>query len=139
VRARPLGPTRTHLEQRHDRVRATSIQNALLDGFQATSDTMKNRLGLSIDSKRLPRMPVLQSPASRQREMLRASRSGLRDVGGEYTYRRPPRYQLIAAHQGDTSQVANPRSNSGGALSAAAQEGTQAQEERPPLLRSSHD
>ena len=54
------------------------------------SDVVKHRLGMSIESKRLLQMPVLQSPSFPQRQILRASHSGMSDVGGkEETYRRP--------------------------------------------------
>jgi hypothetical protein len=69
------GAARRHIDDRHTRVRNTSIHSAFLNTLQTTGDAMKNSLGRSIESKKLPTwLPLLMSPKFPQRQMLRASR-----------------------------------------------------------------
>jgi hypothetical protein len=52
------------------------MHNALFDSMKVTGDTIKH-LGMSIESKRLPWMPMLQSPGFTQRQNLRADRGNI--------------------------------------------------------------
>ncbi|KIM70971.1 hypothetical protein PILCRDRAFT_17553 [Piloderma croceum F 1598] len=52
-------------------------QSLLVDAFNATTEAMKQRIGLSISAKTLPGMSRLQSPLFRDRERLRAERAGV--------------------------------------------------------------
>jgi hypothetical protein len=55
------------------------MQNAILGTIKVTGDAVK-QLGMSIESKRLPWLPVSQSPGFSQRQDLRADRS---NIGGK--------------------------------------------------------
>jgi len=52
------------------------MQNAILGTIKVTGDAVK-QLGMSIESKRLPWLPISQNPAFSQRQDLRAGRSNI--------------------------------------------------------------
>jgi hypothetical protein len=88
-------------------VRTTSLQNAFLDKVKATSDAVKNRLSISIDSKRLPAIPVLHNTVFVQRQILRASCADDNSLQPLHLHVSPPQHLLLPllphSHQDGTN------------------------------------
>jgi hypothetical protein len=97
------------------------MHNALLDTMKATGDAVK-QLGISIESKGLPWIPVLQSPGFAQRQSLRADRS---NINGKNTVLLDQNGYLPTIQDGFQSEEMQPLGSTQG--------GAHRQEQPPPL------